>query len=259
MVFRRLREHAGHQNWFAVAIDLAIVIAGVFIGTQASNWNQDRLERKQAHEYRGMLLSDLDANLENLAMRKRYYEWVRREALTTLADLERPSGVLDDQFLNHAYQASQIQPWALKRNTYDEVLSVGAMANLGDPVLRDKIANYYVGAEVTGANISALPQYREIVRRVMPYAVQQVIRAKCNERLVQDDRGSTEIVLPEGRCNLGLDPETVRKAVIQVHDWPGLALDLNRQLVDLDQKLLSVETISERATALKKSLEDADR
>ncbi|HEY4070060.1 MAG TPA: hypothetical protein VGM04_00700 [Sphingomicrobium sp.] len=241
-----------------MAIDFVIVVIGVFVGIQASNWNQARAERQQAREYRAMLQSDLDANLENIATRRRYYGWVRDEALATLADLDRPSSSLDEQFLVHAYQATQIQPWALKRNTYDEVLSIGAMANLGDPLLRDKIANYYVGAEVTGANISIVPPYREIVRRVMPYAVQQAIRARCNERIVQNDRGSTDILLPEGRCELGLDPATAHAAVTQVHDWPGLALDLNRQIVDLDQKLLSVGTISDRAVALKKALKDAD-
>jgi hypothetical protein len=58
---------------------------------------------------------------------------------------------------------------------------------------------------------------------------------------------------------LGLDSTTVRSAVAQVHDWPGLSLDLNRQIVDLDQKLLSVDTISDRATTLKKELRDANR
>jgi hypothetical protein len=51
----------------------------------------------------------------------------------------------------------------------------------------------------------------------------------------------------------------VRQAVRQVHDWPGLALDLNRQLVDLDQKLLSVDTISERAVKVRADLERADK
>jgi hypothetical protein len=258
MIARRLREHVSHHNWFAVAIDFVIVVLGVFVGIQASNWNQARLGRQQAREYRQMLQSDLDANLENLAMRKRYYGWVRDEALATLAELERPSASLDEQFLVDAYQATQIQPWALKRNTYDEILSVGAMANLGDPLLRDKIANYYVTSDVTGANISVVPPYRDIVRRIMPYAVQQAIRARCNERLVQNSRGSTDIVLPTGPCKLGLDDVTVRRAVAQVHDSPGLALDLNRQLVDLDQKLLSVDAISRRANALKAALKDAD-
>jgi hypothetical protein len=241
-----------------VTIDFIIVVVGVFVGIQASNWNQARVDRRQAREYRAMLLNDLDTNLENIASRKRYYGWVRSEALATLADLERPSGSLDEQFLVHAYQATQIQPWALKRNTYDEVLSVGAMAKLGDPLLRDKIANYYVGAEVTGANISSLPPYREILRRVMPYRVQQAIRAHCNEQVVQNSRGSVDIVLPKGACPLGLDAATVRAAVTQVHDWPGLALDLNRQLVDLDQKLLSVDSIERRANALKAALKEAD-
>ena len=258
MILRRVREHVAHHNWFAVAVDFIIVVVGVFVGIQASNWNQARLDRRQAREYRAMLQSDLDANLDNLATRKRYYGWVRSEALATLADLQRPASGLDEQFLVLAYQATQIQPWALKRNTYDEILSVGAMAKLGDPLLRDRIANYYVGSEVTGTNISQVPPYREIARRIIPYRVQQAIRSRCNERVVQNDRGSVEIILPKGPCRLGLDNATIREAVIQVHSWPGLALDLNRQIVDLDQKLFSVDSIIQRATALKSALKQAD-
>lgn len=259
MILRRIREHVTHHNWFAVAIDFIIVVLGVFVGIQASNWNQARTDRQQVREYRSMLQSDLDANLENLATRKRYYNWVRSEALATLGDLGRPASSLDEQFLVHAYQATQIQPWALKRNTYDEILSVGAMAKLGDPLLRDKVANYYVTSDVTGANISVIPPYRDIVRRVMPYSVQQAIRARCNERLVQNGRGSVDIILPKEPCTLGLDRATVRDAVGEVHDWPGLRLDLNRQLVDLDQKLLSVDAIARRAKALQAALKQADR
>lgn len=258
MILRRVREHVTHHNWFAVAIDFVIVVAGVFVGIQASNWNQARAQRQQAREYRAMLLNDLDENLANLQTRRRYYRWVREGALATLDDLQRPSTSLDDQFLVHAYQATQILPWSLKRNTYDEIVSVGAMASLGDPLLRDKISNYYVTSEVTGSNISVIPPYREIVRRVMPYAAQQAVRARCNERIVPNSHGSNDTILPQGHCPLGLDPLTVRRAVAQVHDWPGLTLDLNRQLVDLDQKLFSVDAISRRATALKTALKEAD-
>jgi hypothetical protein len=259
MILRRVREHVTGHNWFAVGVDFIIVVVGVFVGIQASNWNQARAERSQGREYRAMLLNDLDSNLENLATRKHYYSWVRNEALAMLADLDRPASSLDQQFLVHAYQATQILPWALKRNTYDEIVSTGAIASLGDPLLRDKISNYYVTSDVTGANISVVPPYRDIVRRVMPYAAQQAIRAHCNERIVPNSRGSTDMILPEGRCELGLDSEVVRRSVVQVHGWPGLELDLNRQIVDLDQKLLSVDAISARATALKAALKDADR
>ena len=54
MILRRIREHVEHHNWFAVGIDLAIVIIGVFLGTQATNWNQARLDRERGRESRAM-------------------------------------------------------------------------------------------------------------------------------------------------------------------------------------------------------------
>jgi hypothetical protein len=257
MVLRRFRQHVGDHNWFAVAVDFLIVVIGVFLGIQASNWNQARLNHQQARQYRAMLRNDLDANLANLATRRRYYQWVRSEGLATLEALRRPSSELGEQFLVDAYQTSQIQPWVLKRTTYDQIVSVGAMGELGSPLLRDEIANYYVGGDIAGFNVSALPPYRDILRRVMPYRVQERIRARCNEKVVATQTGAARIVLP-GRCTLDLDPATVREAVKQVHDWPGLALDINRWLVDLDQKLLSVESLSKRAAALKADLKRED-
>ena len=44
MVIRRIREHVATHNWFAVGIDLAIVVVGVFLGIQASNWNAARIQ-----------------------------------------------------------------------------------------------------------------------------------------------------------------------------------------------------------------------
>ena len=38
---QRLREH----DWMAAVIELVIVIAGILIALQVSNWNQDRIER----------------------------------------------------------------------------------------------------------------------------------------------------------------------------------------------------------------------
>ena len=257
MILRHVREHVAHHNWFAVAVDLLIVIIGVFVGAQASNWNQTRLNRQQGREYRAMLRQDLDTNLRTVDNRRQYYTWVRNEALATQAALARPSGEAGEQFLINAYQASQMLPWALKRNTYDQILSTGALGELGPPLLRDEVANYYVTVEVTGANITALPPYREILRRIMPYEVQQRVRSRCAEVVGQDSAGMSEVTAP-GACNLGLDPATVRKAVARVHDWPQLSLDLNRLIVDLDQKLLSVDLITARATKTRMELEEAD-
>ena len=47
MILRRLTANLRAQNWTSVAIELAIVIVGVFIGVQAANWNQARQERQE--------------------------------------------------------------------------------------------------------------------------------------------------------------------------------------------------------------------
>ena len=48
MILRRLTKHVKDQNWFAVGLDFVIVVTGVFIGLQASNWNDDRETRQRA-------------------------------------------------------------------------------------------------------------------------------------------------------------------------------------------------------------------
>ena len=45
MLLRRITKHVKDQNWFAVGIDFFIVVVGVFMGLQVSNWNDARQER----------------------------------------------------------------------------------------------------------------------------------------------------------------------------------------------------------------------
>ena len=49
MLLRRIIEHMKAQNWFAVGLDLVIVVVGVFIGLQAQQWNEARKDAVQ-HE-----------------------------------------------------------------------------------------------------------------------------------------------------------------------------------------------------------------
>jgi len=257
MVVRRFRDHVAEHNWFAVAVDFLIVVAGVFVGIQASNWNQARLNRAEGRAYRAMLIDDLEVNQHDLGVRKRYYEWVRGEGLKTLAALDEPGSSLGGQFLVDAYQTSQIIPWSLQRNTYDQITAAGQMELVGDTYLRDRISNYYVDSDVTGKNIESVMPYHDIIRRALPYAVQYRIRTFCGEKIGENARGESEMTIPE-RCTMELDPALLRKAVDQVRNTPALELDLNRQLVDLDQKLVSVDVISRRAAALEQILRRSD-
>ena len=149
MVIRRIREHVAAQNWFAVGIDLAIVFIGVFLGMQANNWNEKRLDRERGREYRLRLIHDLEANQEDFRQRGGYYRQVHDLGYAALQDLRRPHSADSTAFLFNAYKATSILPRSTQRSTYQEILSAGASGTLGDEMLRQQIASYYFGLDTT--------------------------------------------------------------------------------------------------------------
>ena len=44
MLLRRVTQHVKEQNWTAVALDFVIVVIGVMVGLQFSNWNETRAD-----------------------------------------------------------------------------------------------------------------------------------------------------------------------------------------------------------------------
>lgn len=51
MLLRRLNQHVKDQNWFAVGLDLLIVIVGVYIGLQVQQWSNDRDRQQREAKY----------------------------------------------------------------------------------------------------------------------------------------------------------------------------------------------------------------
>lgn len=66
MILRRITAHVKTQNWFAVGLDFVIVVMGVFIGIQVSNWNASRVDRSNETLYLGYLAEDLQSDLRKI-------------------------------------------------------------------------------------------------------------------------------------------------------------------------------------------------
>lgn len=60
MLLRRITEHIHKQNWFAVLLDFAIVVMGVFIGIQVANWNNEQASREAEAQYLERFKTDLE-------------------------------------------------------------------------------------------------------------------------------------------------------------------------------------------------------
>jgi len=63
MILRRVIEHVKAQNWTAIALDFVIVVMGVFIGIQVSNWNAARAERRAEAVFLAALSGDIASEL----------------------------------------------------------------------------------------------------------------------------------------------------------------------------------------------------
>lgn len=257
MLLRRIREQAALHNWFGVGVDLIILIAGVFLGIQASNWNQGRIDRVEGSAYRQRLVNEIESNRLDLANRLIYYKDVKAFAKATLAALDRPVGDDPQAFLVSAYQASQITPRRTRRFTYDEALSTGTAANLGAAGLRERIANYYTAVETREVTFLNVTPYRENIRSAMPAAAQEAVRSQCPEAIPLAEDGLALTFLPHG-CTMRMDQAEAARYAALVRTIPTLRPDLARAMADLDAKIRLVELLSDHARQIIQQIKAAD-
>lgn len=83
MLLGRVMKHVQDQNWFAVGVDFVIVVIGVFIGIQVSNWNAAREDRFNETLYLGYLAEDLQSDLRKIDNVYSVSEW-RMSALAAV-------------------------------------------------------------------------------------------------------------------------------------------------------------------------------
>ena len=257
MVIRRIREHVAELHWLAVAVDLAIVVVGVFLGTQANNWNQARIERATAAEYRQQIIDDLGDNVVDLGARKAYYATARTHALAALAAIDSPSRPQGEPFLIDAYQASQVWLRPLVRTGYDEMTGAGLTHGVGDRDTRSRLTTYYTQIRQFDITALNLTPYRERLRRALPYPAQLAVREKCGEQIVTVHSGAQVATLPD-HCAPGLDKAVIATAVSRL-EAADLDQDLTRQIADLDQKLAGFDRFGQAAHGIRLFLEAQDR
>ena len=63
-IIRRISENIRRQDWFALLMDLLIVVVGIYLGLQVDAWNTARLDRVTEREYLERLLADLNESID---------------------------------------------------------------------------------------------------------------------------------------------------------------------------------------------------
>jgi hypothetical protein len=253
MILRRLTANLRAQNWAAIAIEFVIVVVGVFIGSQVSNWNQGRLEKQATGKMLDQLRPEIQNQFEFFDSARVYYKTTKPYAEQALAGWAGDPRITDNQFVIAAYQASQIYGIGINAQNWALTFGGNQMRDIADQRVRKDLAVVLTADyEPVGFNAMATP-YRQHVRQIIPDAIQDQIRARCNDRNVSREGAQYLVVLPP-TCPLHLDPAQAAQAAAALRAHPELVNELNWHLAAVANYLTNVDGLEDGFRDLDNSL-----
>lgn len=218
MILRRLTHNLRTQNWTAITIELFIVIIGVFVGNQVSNWNDDRVEHRENVRMLRTLKPEAEAMIANFATIDRYYTVTRRYADTAFAGWRNDPSVSDRDFVIAAYQASQNTFTGINSDTWSQIFGSDRLRSLEDRALREQLS-VLMTTDYATLEKELFTDYREHVRQVIPEDIQDAIRATCGDQRIS---GTAGFVRLPPTCALDLPDERFRVAAAALRQHPEL-------------------------------------
>ena len=66
MILKRLIRNVADQNWLAVLLEIVVVVIGIFLGIQATNWSEQRQSIAEGYYYLDLLQRQLDAEIKTI-------------------------------------------------------------------------------------------------------------------------------------------------------------------------------------------------
>ena len=239
MILRRLTANFRRQDWSAVAVELVIVVLGVFIGLQAQDWATTQADQHRADVLLQQLRGDLADERSTVKQYLDYEQVTAAYNRTAIKGLEAPGSVDPATWVASAYQASQILNPQTHRATFDEIKATGAIDLIRNARLRAMLINYYGFDWSQSSTIEARAPYRELVRSVLPYAIQKAIKAACGDRN-EVVGGQVVIRLPK-TCHLDVPAADIERAAESLRATPGLLPALTYQLSLTETNIETVE------------------
>ncbi|MEL7110348.1 MAG: hypothetical protein AAGJ68_14245 [Pseudomonadota bacterium] len=170
MLLRRVTKHVKDQNWFAVSIDFAIVVVGVFVGLQVSNWNADMAQQSRGEKIKVRLVAEFkDIESELTRHIQDITTWIGTAdqlAADILADeVERNTSEFSDRLSSIRWR-----PPSGGSNTIAELISQGDMDILRSPNLVEELLRFETLAQRHTSNNLAMRRFISADRNALSKA-----------------------------------------------------------------------------------------
>ncbi len=214
MILRRLAQSLKEQNWTTIVIEFVLLVAGVFLGIQVANWNEQRQFRAQERELLGRLRLEIRQNVASAQEKARFFDTVYESADRTYVFLGNEAPCASDcwQRVVDVFYASQWRDLRPTRDTIDEMERLGLPR---DARLKLALTNYYGLYESMVTITSQLPEFRTVVRSLIPPRTQQQLWRTCHRI-----EGMTELLAAD--CPAALGEGESRELMEQLRAHPTL-------------------------------------
>lgn len=241
MILRRVIAHVGRQEWTAIGIDLVIVVLGVFIGIQVSNWNVERETNARGAVFAERLQADLREEAWYYQLQIEYNRDVLANAERAVAGLSGKSAASNESLLINAYRATQYKQRARRRSTYDELVSTGAIGLIKSETLRDtalQVYNFYTLDNIAMEGKQSL--YREAFRMSLPNEIQRALGKNCGDHYATagDYEGLHDLI--DYPCSTGLPAEAIDGAMTALRANMTLVPLLRLRIADIETRLVDL-------------------
>jgi len=145
MITQRFALYFRKHDWFAVLIEIIVVMVGLVLAFQLDGWVEQRGERKTETEYVQRLIGDVEADIAAIqfavdiaSMRLRLADLLMEVSRDPAVALRRPV-----EFLGAINQAAFTYTPSLTSHTFEDLRSTGNMRLLLDQDLKDALYDYY--------------------------------------------------------------------------------------------------------------------
>lgn len=123
--------------------ETVLVVVGILIALQINNWNEDRIERRQAREFALALADDLAEDISMVGPVEDQIRILIRQ-ITELAGYTRgrPLDQIDNAELYFYTWGMNYRPYQWSRATLDQMKSSGALRQISNKDLVERISAY---------------------------------------------------------------------------------------------------------------------
>ncbi|MDH3274726.1 MAG: DUF6090 family protein [Gammaproteobacteria bacterium] len=147
-LFRKIREEIligkKTRRYLGYAIgELILVVLGILIALQINNWNEERIEQRQIADYAHALIKDLERDLAMAAV-------IQAEVGVLIDKIDALAAYIKDKpieevrniDLYYLMRAPFYRPYSWNRTALEQIKSSGALRQMKNQVLAEKIAAY---------------------------------------------------------------------------------------------------------------------